>query len=368
MATGTATISLEAPLRAGRTAAAPRAVRHWLLVLALLVIAMASVGAATRLTGSGLSITEWRPVTGAVPPLSAADWEHEFAKYRGSPQYDLVNRGMSLEAFKTIYAWEWGHRFLGRLIALAFLGPLVVFWWRGMLTRGLVAGLVALGGVGALQGAVGWIMVASGLQPGMTAVAPVKLMLHLVLASLILAGLVWLAAGVAPRRVEPVRPRLRRTAGALAGLILLQVALGGLVAGARAGFTYNTWPLMDGMLVPPASALFVGTPLVENVFDNVLLVQFNHRIVAYLILIATVLHLADARRTAPGSGALRRATALAGLAAAQGVLGVVTLLLVVPIWAGLAHQALGLSILAMAVIHWRVCRLPIERGAPPARA
>ena len=364
MTPDTATARPDVRARAG----SERAVRRWLLALAVLVIAMASVGAATRLTGSGLSITEWKPVTGAVPPLSTADWEAEFAKYRASPQYDLVNRGMSLGEFKTIYAWEWGHRFLGRLIALAFFVPLAVFGWRGWLTRRLVLGLVALGLVGALQGAVGWIMVASGLQPGMTAVAPVKLTLHLILASLILAGLVWLAAGLAPRRIEPVPGRLRRTAAALSGLVLLQVALGGLVAGAKAGFTYNTWPMMDGMLVPPAFALFVGTPWIENFADNVLLVQFNHRIVAYLLLAAAIFHAVDARRAAPGSGAARRATALAGLAAGQGLLGIVTLLLVVPIWAGLAHQFLGLSILAMSVIHWRACRLATGRGGRPGRA
>jgi heme a synthase len=358
------------PLEASAEAVpgAERLVRRWLLVLAVLVIAMASVGAATRLTGSGLSITEWKPVTGAIPPLSAADWAAEFAKYQASPQYALINQGMSLGDFKVIYAWEWGHRFLGRLIALAFFVPLLVFWWRGLLTARLGLGLLALGAIGGLQGAVGWIMVASGLQPGMTAVAPVKLMLHLVLASLILAGLVWLAAGIAPRRIEAVPGRVRVGAGALAALVLLQVALGGLVAGSKAGFTYNTWPLMDGMLVPPASALFSGTPLIENVFDNVLLVQFNHRIVAYLLLVAAILHALDARRAAPGTGAARRATVIAGLMAAQGALGIATLLLVVPIWAGLAHQFLALSILAMSVIHWRVSGLAERQGTVAARA
>lgn len=361
----TAALPVEAPARA--TPGNAPAVRRWLLTLAVLVIAMASVGAATRLTGSGLSITEWKPVTGAIPPLSASDWAAEFAKYRASPQYQLLNEGMSLADFKVIYAWEWGHRFLGRLIALAFFLPLAWFWWRGALTVRLGLGLLALGVIGALQGAVGWIMVASGLQPGMTAVAPIKLMLHLVLASLILAGLVWLAAGVAPRRAEAVPGRLRATALALAAMVLVQVALGGLVAGAKAGFTYNTWPLMDGMLVPPASMLFAGTPLVENFADNPLLVQFNHRVVAYLLLAVALLHAWDARRLNPGSGAARRATALAGLMAGQAALGVATLVLVVPIWAGLAHQFLALSILAMATIHLRLCRLGAP-GRPLARA
>lgn len=346
-------------------AAAPaseRAVRTWLLVLAGLVIAMAAVGAATRLTGSGLSITEWRPVTGIVPPLSDADWAMEFAKYQASPQGQLLNGGMALPDFKVIYAWEWGHRLLGRVIGLALLAPLLVFWWRGRLPPRRLLALLGLGVVGALQGAVGWIMVASGLEPGMTAVAPVKLTLHLVLASLILAGLVWLAAGIAPRRVEAVPPRVAAVTPWLAGLVLLQVALGGLVAGAKAGFTYNTWPLMDGELVPSLGQLFVVRPLGENLVDNPLLVQFNHRLVAYLLLAAVIAHAVQASRAASGSGAARRSRALAGLVLAQAAVGIATLVLVVPIWAGLAHQALALTILAMSVVHARLCRL--GRAAP----
>src|SRR5688572_26148348 len=174
--------------------AAPRApgrpaVRAWLIALAVLVLAMVALGGATRLTGSGLSITEWRPVTGAIPPLSHEAWLAEFAKYRQIPQYELLNRGMTLDAFKAIYWWEWSHRQLGRLIGLAFFAPLVWFWLRGALTMRLAATLLGIGALGGLQAAVGWIMVASGLEPGMTAVAPIKLTLHLLIASAILVCL-----------------------------------------------------------------------------------------------------------------------------------------------------------------------------------
>ena len=333
---------------------ARRAVRRWLFVVAALVVAMVAVGGATRLTGSGLSITEWKPVTGAVPPLSAAAWEQEFAKYRATPQYQLLNKGMSLSEFQVIYGWEWGHRFLGRLLGLAFFLPLVWFWWTGRLDRRLGLGLLGLGLLGGLQGAVGWIMVASGLQPGMTAVAPIKLMLHLTLASLIYAGLVWFATGLDRETDERIPARLRVTAAALAGLVLLQIALGGLVAGSKAGLTYNTWPLMDGALIPPLSGLFAVTPWIENFVDNVALVQFNHRLVAYLLLAVALLHLIDARRTAPGTRAERRAGVMLGLVAAQAVLGITTLLLAVPLWAGLAHQVAAMLVLGMAVVHARL--------------
>lgn len=331
-----------------------RAVRLWLYVLAGLVVAMVAVGGATRLTGSGLSITEWRPVTGVVPPLSAAGWEAEFAKYRETPQYEILNRGMGLADFKVLYGWEWGHRLLGRLLGLALLLPLVAFWWRGLLDRRLVAGLVALGVLGGLQGAIGWIMVASGLKPGMTAVEPVKLMLHLVTASALFAGLVWLAAGLDRRLEGPVPPRLRATAGLLAALVFLQIGLGGLVAGAKAGLTYNTWPLMDGALSPPLAGLLAVVPWYENLVDNVALVQFDHRLGAYLLLAVALFHALDAARTAPGSGAARRARALAGLVVVQATLGITTLLLVVPLWAALLHQVFATLVLGMAVVQVRL--------------
>jgi cytochrome c oxidase assembly protein subunit 15 len=330
-------------------------VRAWLVALAVLVMAMAAVGGATRLTGSGLSITEWRPVTGAVPPLTTEAWLGEFAKYRQIPQYELLNRGMSLEEFKFIYWWEWSHRQLGRLIGLVFFLPFLWFWAKGLVRGRLALALLGIGVLGGLQGAVGWIMVASGLEPGMSAVAPVRLALHLVLASLILAALAWLAAGLGD---EPIRDRstpLRRGGYLLLTLILVQIALGGLVAGSRAGLTYNTWPLMDGRLVPPAATLFSGTPLIQNFVDNLALVQFNHRVLALVLAGVALWHAFAAWGTAPASAGARRAGALAALCLVQVALGVVTLLLVVPLWAGLAHQLLAMVVLVLAAVHARRC-------------
>lgn len=328
-----------------------RAVRTWLYVVAALVVAMVAVGGATRLTGSGLSITEWKPVTGALPPLSEGAWLAEFEKYRQIPQYELLNKGMTLEEFRFIYFWEWGHRQLGRLIGLAFFLPLLWFGARGVIRGRLALAIVGIGALGALQGAVGWIMVASGLQPGMTAVAPVKLALHLTIASAIFAGLVATAAGLAPspRKSAGVG---RLAARVLLGLVFLQIALGGLVAGSKAGLTYNTWPLMDGELVPGPDKLFVVKPWIENFVDNVTLVQFNHRAVAYLVVGFALWHAVSL--AGAGAPAARRARVLAGLAVAQMALGIVTLLLQVPLWAGLAHQVFAMAVLGMAAAHARL--------------
>ncbi|MDP4003043.1 COX15/CtaA family protein [Methylobacterium sp. NEAU K] len=331
------------------------AVRAWLYVVAALVVAMVAVGGATRLTGSGLSITEWRPVTGIIPPLSEADWAAEFAKYKDTPQYNILNQGMGLSSFKVLYGWEWGHRLLGRLIGLVFFLPLVVFWWRGLISRRLGLGLLALGVLGGFQGAIGWIMVASGLQPGMTAVAPLKLALHLTTASLILTGLVWLAAGERGGIVEAAPGRVRAVAALLPVMVLVQIFLGGLVAGSHAGLVYNTWPGMDGDLVPSLDSLFAIRPWIENFVDNHALVQFDHRMTAYLIVAVAVLHALDARLTG-SSGAAGRASGVAALALTQAGLGIATLLLAVPLWAALAHQILAMAVLTMATVHARLSR------------
>jgi len=336
------------------TAGGMVAVRAWIYVLAALVVAMVAVGGATRLTGSGLSITEWRPVTGAIPPLSAEAWMAEFEKYRRIDQYQLVNRGMSLAEFQFIYWWEWGHRQLGRLLGLAFFLPFAWFYLKGLARGRLALTLLAIGALGGLQVAVGWLMVASGLKPGMTAVAPVKLMLHLTIASVILASLVWVAAGLKDRPRDAAAGAAKAGAVTLLGLVLVQIALGGLVAGSKAGLTFNTWPLMDGRLVPDAATLFAVSPWIENFVDNVALVQFNHRLVAYALVAFALWHAYAAWRASPTSGAARRARVVAGLTLAQAALGVVTLVLVVPLWAGLTHQVFAMAVLAMAAVHARV--------------
>jgi heme a synthase len=349
---------LAAPTRPAARSLAP--VRAWLYLLAALVVAMVAVGGATRLTGSGLSITEWRPVTGAIPPLSEGAWLAEFEKYRASPQYRLLNQGMSLAEFQFIYWWEWAHRQLGRFIGLAFFAPFLWFWARGYLNRRLALALVGIGALGGLQGAVGWIMVASGLRPGMTAVAPIKLMLHLILAGAIFAALLRVAIGLR----EDAAARLRKAgdwslqsgARILLALVFLQIALGGLVAGSKAGLTYNTWPLMDGRLVPPLDGLFAVRPWIENFVDNVALVQFNHRIVAYVLAAFAIWHAVAARRA--GGAIARSAALLAALTLAQMTLGIVTLLLAVPLWAGLVHQLLAMALLGAAVIHLYILANP----------
>ncbi|MGL5136898.1 MAG: COX15/CtaA family protein [Beijerinckiaceae bacterium] len=327
------------------------AVRIWLWIAAGFVVAMIVIGGATRLTGSGLSITEWRPLTGALPPLSDVAWQVEFDRYRAIPQYELLNKGMSLSAFKFIYWWEWGHRQLGRVLGLVYMLPLIWFIVRGTIRGRLMVWLLALGALGGFQGAIGWLMVASGLQAGMIAVAPIKLALHLTMACIILTCLVWTARALRPAGVVDrlVPPRLSFTAKALVVLILVQIALGALVAGSKSGLTYNTWPLMDGVFIPTFPSLFAATPWIANFVENSTLVQFNHRMTAYVLLALAVWHALDARRN--GGTAGRGAAHIAGGMLLQAATGIVTLLLVVPLWAGLAHQLLAALILIAAVIH-----------------
>lgn len=333
---------------AGLKPAAAPWFRGWLVTLILLVLLMVTVGGATRLTGSGLSITEWKPITGALPPLSQADWLKEFELYRASPQYKLLNAGMALGEFKFIYWWEWGHRQLGRFIGLVMLGGFLAFALTGAIRGWLALATFGLGLLLGLQGTIGWIMVRSGLEPGMIAVAPVKLTLHLTFACLFFIGLVAMATRYgAFGRSTAAGQGARLAAWGLVLAILVQIALGGLVAGSRAGFTYNTWPLMDGALIPPAAALFAVQPWAENFVDNAALVQFNHRLGAYLLFALALWHAWALR----GTVLARRAWHLFGLVLAQAVLGIVTLLLVVPLWAGLAHQALAFLVIAYAVTH-----------------
>jgi cytochrome c oxidase assembly protein subunit 15 len=303
----------------------------------------------TRLTDSGLSITEWRPLAGAIPPLSAADWQAEFDLYRQIPEYQLQNRGMTLDEFKVIYWWEWGHRQLGRFIGLAFFLPWLWFVARGTVRGRLALWLLFVGALGGFQGAIGWIMVASGLKEGMIAVAPVKLALHLTTACVILACLVWTA-----RALRPAAQAAVFTAGTIARarvilvLIVVQIALGALVAGSKSGLVYNTWPLMDGAFIPPAGKLFPDAAGLAAFAENPTLIQFNHRMTAYLLLVVAVWHwLAMRQAGEPSWKALHLLMAIL----VQAATGVLTLLLVVPLWAGLLHQLLAALLLVSAVIH-----------------
>ncbi len=334
-------------------AAAPRAVRLWLVVVALMVIAMILVGGATRMTDSGLSITEWKPIHGAIPPLSVAEWQEEFDKYRQIPEYQLVNKGMSLDEFKVIFWWEWGHRQLGRLIGVAFALPLLVFWVAGQLPRHMKPMLLVLLALGGLQGAIGWWMVASGLVERVD-VSQYRLAVHLTMAFLILAGLVWALELARGRSPEPATAAVRRMAGLILVVVFLQIFLGGLVAGLKAGWAYNTWPLLDGALVP--SGLLIQNPWWINLFENPKTVQFDHRMVAYALLALVIFHAVQTARVLPAkalpeSRAASRATWLVGLVVAQAVIGIAALIAVVPLWLGLAHQLGAAAVLWAATVH-----------------
>lgn len=329
------------------------AVQAWLWLVALLVLVMVGVGGATRLTGSGLSITEWRPIMGALPPLSDADWQDAFAKYKQIPQYQQVNKGMSLPEFKTIFWWEWGHRLLGRVIGFAFALPLAWFWWRGAIPLRLGKQLLGLLALGGLQGAMGWYMVMSGLTDR-TSVSQYRLAAHLGLAILIFGLIVWIALDLAGRRQRVVRldtitPVLRRIAYMLVALVFAQILLGALVAGLKAGFTYNTWPLMDGKLVP--SGLFTQSPWYANLFENITTVQFNHRITAYALLIVAAWHAWSVQRVADDASVSGSAWALLAAVLLQAAVGIWTLLAVVPLSLGIAHQTGAVIVFGIAVWH-----------------
>jgi cytochrome c oxidase assembly protein subunit 15 len=323
-----------------------RAVRRWLWTIAVLVAAMVMLGGATRLTGSGLSITEWNLATGVLPPLSEAAWLAEFEKYKAIPQYQFINKGMSLAAFKFIYFWEWAHRFLGRLVGVAFALPLVWFWWRGKVGRELGTKLLVLFALGGLQGFIGWWMVASGLSVR-TDVSQYRLAVHLTLACVIFVAIVWVATTLLPRSREAGRGRSFGLA--LIVLALLQVFLGAIVAKTGAGLTFNTWPLIDGRLVPAFEQLWAMSPWWRNAFENVMAVQFNHRMGAYLLWIAAFLYAVLLWRRRATDRA--QAWALFGVITAQAMLGIVTLLYAVPLALGLAHQAGAVLVLAIAAFH-----------------
>jgi cytochrome c oxidase assembly protein subunit 15 len=335
-----------------QTAGDHRALRLWLWCVAALVFAMVVVGGSTRLTESGLSITEWKPITGVLPPLSQAGWLAEFAKYQAIPQYKELVTGMSLDGFKFIFLWEWSHRLLGRLIGIVFAVPLIVFWLRGMIPQGLKWKLVGVLALGGLQGFVGWWMVKSGLVHRVE-VAQQRLAIHLFLASLTLALIVYLARTLASSKfpAPPNAVALRRFASVTIIVVFIQIFLGALVAGLRAGRAYNTWPLMDGHFIPSSDVLFALEPWWRNFTDNLAMVQFQHRMVGYVLLLLTLAQALCAMAWAPGTKAMRRALHLFGAVLVQAGLGVVTLLLAVPIWAGLLHQAFAMLVLVSAVIY-----------------
>lgn len=325
-----------------------RAVRWWLISVAALIALMVLVGGATRLTESGLSIVEWKPVTGSVPPLSEAAWTEAFEAYKKIPQYRELNAGMSLSEFKEIYWWEWSHRILGRFIGVAYLLPFLFFLWRGGLSGELKRRLWLLFALGGLQGAVGWWMVASGLTERVE-VSQYRLATHLMLALLIFAGIVWTVRRLRQQPQVTAPARLRVTSALLLVVTFVQIYFGALVAGLRAGRAYNTWPQIDGAFIPSGDRLWFETPWWRNMFDNVLTVQFEHRMTAYALFVLAALHAFDAVRSRAGAAA-SGALLLLGAVSLQAVLGILTLLNQVPIGFALTHQAVAIVVLTLAVM------------------
>ena len=326
-----------------------RAVRWWLVTVALLIAAMVVVGGATRLTESGLSIVEWKPVTGTLPPLTQQEWSEAFDGYKKIPQYSEMNAGMTLDQFKTIFWWEWSHRLLGRFIGVAFLLPFLWFMWRGMLPSDLKRRLWVIFGLGGLQGAVGWWMVASGLTKRIE-VSQYRLATHLVLALLIFAAIVWTVRRLSDRPTLLSPMRLRVTSGILLVLVFVQLYFGALVAGLRAGKVFNTWPDIDGSFIPSSARLFFEQPWWRNLFDNTLTVQFEHRMMAYTLFAIAVFHLIDALVSRASSAVVRGALWLAAAMTLQATLGILTLLHEVPIPLALVHQGVAILVLTLAVV------------------
>jgi cytochrome c oxidase assembly protein subunit 15 len=314
-------------------------VRIWLWTIAALVFCMVLVGGATRLTDSGLSITEWQPILGAIPPLTHADWLEAFEKYKQIPEYQTVNRGMTLTEFEFIYWWEWAHRFLGRIIGIAFLVPFLIFIALRQIDRKSFWRLLVLFLLGGAQGALGWYMVQSGLVNRVD-VSQYRLAAHLTLATILYAAIIWTVLGLGLRRQwQPHKGSAG--AGLLILLLFLQIGAGGFVAGLDAGMGYNTWPKMDGQWIP--QGLWVMEPVWRNLFENAMTVQFLHRILAYIVITVAVVH---AWRTFSMSAMI-----LVYVLLIQAGLGILTLLLQVPLALALAHQGGALVALAVAVWH-----------------
>jgi cytochrome c oxidase assembly protein subunit 15 len=321
--------------------ARPAALAAWLFAVAGLVFAMVVVGGITRLTESGLSITEWRPVTGALPPLNEAAWMAEFEKYRQTPEYREINRGMSLAAFKFIYFWEWAHRLLGRLIGLAFALPLAWFALRRAIPRGYGRRLLALLALGGLQGTIGWWMVTSGLVER-TDVSHIRLAVHLLTALFILGGLVWTALDLRALAKDPgARPaRLTAPTLGLLAILFVQLLFGAWVAGLNAGHAASSWPLMNGSFFPQniswaGAATFVNDPH---------LTHFLHRWWAFVVVVALVVLARQARAAGdrPASIAIHSAFGV------QILLGIATVMSGVAIWLAVLHQAVGALVVASA--------------------
>jgi cytochrome c oxidase assembly protein subunit 15 len=333
-----------------RQAASRKAIATWLFVICAMIAAMVILGGLTRLTGSGLSITEWKPIHGALPPLSDAQWQEEFDAYKAIPQYERINKGMTLAEFKSIFWWEWAHRNLGRLIGIAFFIPFLVFLLQGRIERALLPRLIGLFILGGMQGALGWFMVMSGLKDRVD-VSQYRLVAHLALALAIYAAMLWTALplwrGEWPIK-QTAHPLFRWSLIVLA-LVFVQIMLGGFVAGLDAGLTYNTWPLMDGKFVP--DGLFAHAPWWLSPFEDVTTVQFDHRMMAYIVTAAVLALYVIGRRQHLSGVARTSSITLVAAVALQVLLGIWTLLSSAPVWLSALHQLGAVVLLTTALAH-----------------
>ncbi len=341
-----------APVAARRPSGNRQGVAVWLSILFALVVAMIVVGGLTRLTESGLSITEWRPIAGAMPPADEAAWAAEFEKYQASPQYEALNQGMTLPEFKRIYWWEWGHRQLGRVIGAVWALGFLWFAVRRRIPPGWVPRLIGLGVLGGLQGAIGWWMVRSGLAAGMDSVASYRLAIHLGLAFAILGLIAWYVLRLGRTEADLLQARRQRNDGlvtwatVLLGVAFLQIVLGALVAGIDAGRSYTDWPLMGGQVFPDAALTL--EPAWTNFLENPALVQFNHRLVGYLLFVLGAVAWLRSRRSALGHvrGAF---AAMMLMLAVQVALGVTTVLHGSPWSIAIVHQLGAVALFAIIV-------------------
>jgi cytochrome c oxidase assembly protein subunit 15 len=345
-----------------------RAVAVWLFCVAAIIVAMVVIGGLTRLTGSGLSITHWDPIVGAIPPLSDAAWHDAFAKYQRIPQYIHENRGMTLDGFKGIFWWEWAHRLLGRIVGLAFALPCLWFCWTGAIRRTEWPRMAVLFVLGGLQGVVGWWMVTSGLETRVS-VSQYRLAIHLGVAVILLGAILWTAleylrSPLPPPRGEVGAPKALRVGGVvLAGLVYVQMLLGALVAGLHGGLVYNTWPSMDGRVLPEFNFTWV------SVFEDAGLAQFDHRIGAYVVFVTALALAFRIRSIKPSLAAMNAAGVVAALAVFQVVLGIVTLISQVPIALAAAHQLTAALLFCAAVwqaFELRLAKAPLSSPASSA--
>ena len=323
-----------------------RPIAWWLLACCAMVFVMVVLGGITRLTESGLSITEWQPISGILPPLNAAQWQAEFERYQAIPQYRAIHAEMDLAAFKTIFFWEYLHRLWGRLIGLVFAVPFVYFLLRRRIPRVLAPKLALLFALGAVQGLIGWYMVMSGLENRIE-VSQYRLAVHLGMAVLIYAAMFWVALDLLSARAAAQQPRLRRALNLVLGLIFLTIIAGSFVAGLRAGYIYNSFPLMNGALTP--DDYWRLAPFYANWFENPGAAQFDHRLLAEFSALAIVVLWAFSRRATLRSATRRWLDLLLAMALIQPALGIATLLWVVPLPVAILHQAGALMLLTAAL-------------------